>query len=313
MRSASLRGPLANSLAAIGVASAVVASPFARAQVPKVVVPRPSEVMKREALEKKVLAVPFPDTVVLQKRAVRILRPAGEVEVIAGAPQLDALMEQFTPQFRPILRAEYHLARSVCELTAAERTEIAREGEKALGEAAKAYAEMQQKMMRGQWRANEAPPDPATMIEEGLARAIRARLPADRAARYESELAKRENDRKCAAVRNLVAKLDQELVLSADQREKISAEMTANWADSWGRNIEPYLNNANYFPAIPRRLLIPYLNSTQRSVWSAVQQVSTTSWRNAALGAAMTAGDDPLEDEELVEARKAAGGRKERK
>src|SRR5262249_36864874 len=151
-------------------------------------------------------------------------------------------------------RAEYHFARNVCGLKGAERTEIAREGEKALGEAAKVYAQMQQKMMRGQWRGNEPQPDPATVIEEGLARAIKAKLPADRAARYEAELAKRNEERKTATVRNLVARLDQELVLSADQREKLSEELASNWDDSWGRNIERYIsnNNNNYFPAIPR-------------------------------------------------------------
>ena len=85
--------------------------------------------------------------------------------------------------------------------------------------------------------AQRAANDPRRLIEEGLVQALKSQLPAEQAARYQEELTKRAASRKRLALRNLVARLDHDLVLSPDQRDKISESLAAHWDDSWGQSL----------------------------------------------------------------------------
>ena len=73
--------------------------------------------------------------------------------------------------------------------------------------------------------AQRAALDPRRQIREGLAAAVKSQLSAELAARLQDEVAKRDASRKQLAVRNLVARLDHELVLSPDQRDKLAESL----------------------------------------------------------------------------------------
>ena len=53
---------------------------------------------------------------------------------------------------------------------------------------------------------------------------------------------KRTASRKQVVIDNLVAKLDQDLVLTSEQREKLVEALSANWKDSWGQSLEMLMN-----------------------------------------------------------------------
>ena len=210
-------------------------------------------------------------------------------------------VQQYIQQFRPILRAEYHIVRVVCRLTAEQRTQIAKAGEKTLREAAGKYVDM----MRRPMTPRSGPPSTrGGRSARGWPPPSRPSSPADLAARLQDEVAKRDASRKQLAVRNLVARLDRDLVLSPDQREKVAASLSSHWDDSWCQSLEMFMYDYQFFPPIPDQYVAPFLNDPQKKVWRSTQKVQTFWGGFGMMGGVMV--DDPLEDEELKVARQEA-------
>ena len=69
-------------------------------------------------------------------------------------------------------------------------------------------------MMRGGWRPGMEYPDPHRLIEEELSRSTSSLLSPAQQERYKQETGKRTASRKQVVIDNLVAKLDQDLVLT---------------------------------------------------------------------------------------------------
>ena len=62
----------------------------------------------------------------------RVAQAPQAAAVMFAAPlgaNMDGQVRQYMQQFRPILRAEYHIVRVICHLTPEQRNEIARAGE----------------------------------------------------------------------------------------------------------------------------------------------------------------------------------------
>jgi hypothetical protein len=261
----------------------------------------PFEAMKKAMLEEMQRREGLPRA--QEKQEARNV--AGGVAMKRALPRkvqvnVDAQVQQFTQQFRPILRAEYHVLRLVCPLTPEQRKVIARSAEQALREAAKTYSETIRRPMTMSQRASF---DPRRQIQEGLAAAVRAQLPAEQAECYTHELAQRTAARKQIALRNLVAALDRELILSAEQREQISKSLLSYWAES-GPPPEMQLYGSSLLPPIPDQYLAPYLSETQKRIWRSTQKLAGFTRHMAMFGGIPE--EDPSEDEELREARLAA-------
>jgi hypothetical protein len=212
----------------------------------------------------------------------------------------DAQIQQFTQQFRPILRAEYHLLRIAGALTPEQRKVMARAAEQVLHDAAQQHVET---MRRPMTAAQRAALDARRLIQEGLAAAVKAQLPPEQAARYQAELARRNAGRNQLIVRNLVARLDRDLILSPEQRNQLIQSLSSHWDDSWGQSPETFLYDNNLLPSIPDQYIVPYLSETQRRIWRSTQKVQGFFGR-VMFGGVME--NDPVEDEELKEARLAA-------
>jgi hypothetical protein len=283
----------------VSVASALPASPLLLAQVQKADAPAPKPggqtKVEVQVLPKKAM-IKLANPAVVKEAAVKqvIVRQA-----VAGPANLEPQVRQFTQQFRPAMRAEYYFIRTVCAPTAEQRKLIARDGEKALREASKAYAEVQGRPV--QFRNGRASyPDPRRLIEEGMAKAVKPILTPEQAARYQAEIEKRTADRREAVIRTLVAKLDQDLLLNPQQREKIAAAMAEHWDDGWCQSLETLLYGDQFFPRLPDEVVVPHLDPKQRDIWHG--QRSNQSFFFGFVGN-MLPEEDPQEDRELVEAR----------
>ena len=300
----------------VGVASAVPASPFVLAQVQKAAAPKQDtitivldrhaacsvqcgdDILKAVKKIEKAVEKPHTGRRPSMKPSSRRWSAAAKVD----ADGLDPMAAQFIQQFRSAMRAEYYFIRSVCAPTPEQRTRIAREGETALREASKAYAQAQMRpvqMRNGRW----AYPDPRKMIEEAMAKSVKPLLTPDQAARYTAESETRAADRKKAAARNIVSKLDQELILTPDQRAKIDESVVSRWDDSWCQSLETLLYGDQYYPRLPDDVVTPYLDAKQKEIWHGARQN-----QNFFFGFVgnMLPNEDPAEDKELVEARMAA-------
>ncbi len=194
---------------------------------------------------------------------------------IVGAnlnPNLNPIIANYVQQFRPILRAEHHFIRTICDLTKEQREQVAREEEKSLQEVATKLAEMQQNGRPAQV-LGDANTDPRAMLQKRIASVAKAHLTPAQLARYESEVEKRQSYRKHVAVSNMVARLDQDLTLSVEQRDKISETLLSQWKESWCLSPEffMYYNN-QLIQNLPAHYVVPLLTPEQKTVWSGLQR-----------------------------------------
>jgi hypothetical protein len=286
-------------LALIGVATALPGATLVLGQEPGAtisVVVGKAEVQaqpKPKQVEGKKVEVKRRDAV----KAVRI-RPA----LVAPAAVLDAQAAQFAQQFRPLARGEYYFIKNVCEPTGEQRKQLAEVSEQATRGAARKFVEVQQKMMRGGWTPGMTYPDPRKLVEDEVIKSI-GFLSKTQLERYQRERDLRAASRKEVFIDNLVAKLDADLVLTPQQREKLARSLAANWNDSWGQSLETLSNLDNFFPNVADQVITPLLTEKQKAVWRRVPRNQNV----FSVFAGMAMWDpDPLDDPELVEARKAA-------
>jgi len=287
-----------------GVACAVSGSTFVLGQMQVQFVPlapapvpaKPDVAKQRREPEKKATEK--------SKVAVKAVRVQPARVLAQQAAALDAQAAQYVQQFRPMFRAEYYFIRNTCDLNADQRKQLARMGESAVKGAARSFVEAQQKMMRGGWRPGSEYPDPRKVIEQELTKVMSPLLTHDQESRYKAELEKRAASRKQVVIDNLVAKLDGDLVLTADQRTRLVEALAANWNDAWGQSLEMLMNIDNFFPSVPDQVVTPILTDNQKEVWRRIPRNSNVFWGFSFGGMVME--NDSLDDPELAEAQKEA-------
>jgi hypothetical protein len=299
-------------LATLGVACLLSAASAVPADEPKAAPPRPVgvtiEVKAVDAANKGVMRREFTKTEVrvIENAAPPVAVPKGFVMPNIGvvAPNVNAAAVQHqTAAFRTILRAEYQIILSACEPTRDQRREIARAGERALATAAFQAALWQGTPRRRVVFKNGMnqvesidQPDPRKVIRDALATAVKANLSAEQHARYLKEVESRAADEKQSVIHNLVERLDYALLLSADQRAKITDALAAKWDPAWCPSLQVLLTaeTAYYFPQVPDSIIVPALTSAQARVWETLQKTPRPSW--GGYEGVMGTDEQPLED-----------------
>ena len=172
-------------------------------------------------------------------------------------------------QLRLILQVELRFLKKVCAPTAEQMQQLKQEGLKQLEEMAKA---LQLNGMRGS-------DDPRRLVQERLAGLVRSTLSPAQAARYEAEIQKRTANLRQVCARNLVVALDQELLLTEFQRQKLCAELAGNWDDSWTMTVvQGSVISPGWVPNVPDELIVPYLDAEQRVLWNTLPKRGNTVW-----------------------------------
>jgi hypothetical protein len=232
-------------------------------------------------------------------------------EVIVAAPavaaavnvNLNPFVVQFSQQLRPILRAEYHLAVSICKASKEQQLEIARDGEKALKDTATKFAELQQNRRVVFAGGGNSSPNPRKLIQEAISQSVKKRVPGADFDRYQKEIDARNENRKLVTIRNLVAKLDQDLIFSEEQTDKLVESLTSHWSDDWCPSVEMFQYLNQFFPMIPDQYVVPHLNKSQRAVWQSTQKQNLNFWGVFGWVGGMV-DDGPLDDDALTQAAK---------
>lgn len=194
-----------------------------------------------------------------------------------------AMENQFFVQLRPIIASELYFAKKTCSLTGEEYAKVLEAGMAGAREAAAQITAVQQRMQRGPFRPDDPPvfPDAREVIAARIAKSIDEGIEDSRAKLYRDELERRSAFRKKTAVRALVNRLDQQLILAQEQRDQIAASLMEHYRETWGRQLE-YLVYDHYRPNILDEWIVPHLNDNQRSVWqlSKNNSVSYFGWSN---------------------------------
>jgi hypothetical protein len=213
-----------------------------------------------------------------------------EVKVDANVANIE---KQFIPQFKPLLTAELSFIHRVCDLNLEQRKKIHAASDKCLQAAVRKYAVTQNMMMRGGLgRVQRTSQDPTVLLHLALAEVLNKTLQPEQRTAYDNEMALRKAYRQRAAIENVVALIDERLVLTIDQRQKLTESLNKNWQASWVQSIEMLINNNQYLPSIPDQFVVSALNDTQKKVWRAAQKQNFMVWGGFGWGQQVGAVDD---------------------
>lgn len=229
--------------------------------------------------------------VIEAKQVIEVLEAFGAIaDVFGGAVGAevvggDPLEQQFLQQFKQLSKTELNFVRAVCQPNAEQSKKIKAASDAGLKVAVKKFAEIQKQMQQG-IRAGQEPqwPDPRKLMADVLLKSVKETMPADQAQRYEAELEKRAAARKRAALLNLVAKLDKDLVLTGDQRGKLTETLSSNWKDAWCQQLEVFMYGDTYMPLLPDAQVIPVLTDKQKQIWNSIPKQHNQIWGWAGFG-----------------------------
>jgi hypothetical protein len=182
------------------------------------------------------------------------------------------LEAEFRPQFQQLLYVELAFLRRVCKPDAKPFAEIAKTAKSQLHVPLHEYV-VKVNRARSQQPGGSNAADPRAEIRKLLTPVVEANFGAEKARFYRQECDKRAEARKHAVVLNIVAALDERLVLTAQQRAKLVESLSAHYQRMW----DPFLDDLaeNYLPSIRDELIVPVLDERQKSVWEQVPKAES--------------------------------------
>ena len=183
--------------------------------------------------------------------------------------------EQFRPQCQQVLYMELAFLRQVCRPDAKRFAEVAKASKGSYRAALHQYVVAQFGAMQVGANDGSGGSDIRSHLEQALAPLAEAKLGAEAAGLYRQECAKRAQSRRRAVVLSLVAMIDERLVLSAEQREKLVRSLTAAYQKGWDSYLQMFaFNNQGALPAIRDETIVPLLTERQNIVWQQVPKQS---------------------------------------
>ena len=211
---------------------------------------------------------------------------------------------QYGRHFDQVVKTELHFIRVVCQPTRQQYDALASDGKLIRTKVLNKFALIQQGMNQGVQSSSNN--DTRKPVAEGLLESAKRHLTADQVAKYESELAARNNARKDVIVLATAAKLDRKLVLNKDQRAEVTKALSENWNASWG-SMEVMMYGGDSFPNVPDAKIVPLLSETQKKVWRTVNQQSNVFWGfNVGMDQGIAIADEQWDDDVTEEAKEKA-------
>jgi hypothetical protein len=183
----------------------------------------------------------------------------------------DRMIQRYTQQGRPIVRAELLLVRTICQLNNGQLRAINREIEQTLADFVLEMWDQNQIRIRPQGASSSS--DMCKQFQERLAVVIKKHLRPEQWVLYKSEVDKRDANRKQAALSFLLDALDRDLILSNQQREKLRESLASHWDEGWYLPLEYVLYGNTFYPHGLERDVVPVLNENQKKIWQGFQKV----------------------------------------
>jgi hypothetical protein len=203
-----------------------------------------------------------------------------QLKAVAQPAQLNRapLIQQFTNQARPLLRAELLFARNVCQLNREELRKINREAQvmldEVVGKLVDAQFQPRARMVVVQGRVNLPQGlDSQQLLHDGVVAVMKKNLSDAQWSRYEAEMQKRDENRKRATISYLVDAIDRELYLTPEQCDRLEAALKDHWESAWTMYLENHLFGNKHYPTTIDALVTPLLSDAQRKVWAGVPKV----------------------------------------
>ena len=109
--------------------------------------------------------------------------------------------------------------------------------------------------------------DPCQLVSDAVAASLVEQVGEDHGADFLHELSKREQRHRAASIRRLVGVLDDDLYLSAKQRESIEAAIGEKWDEELAMALDHQMeiNGRRIYPGLPYKRVLPHLTPAQQS------------------------------------------------
>lgn len=236
----------------------------------------PAPVLLEKMLEGLLEAAPGRETLddVMRRAAERNRARAAAAEAAQRQQFLKQQAMQFEQMLQPLLAVELAFAKRACgSLAPAARREVFTAARQAVRDVAARLAKIQ---FEGSGEGE--PPDVRREIHRGVATALETRAAAAEFAAYERESRLRRERREEAARLRIVAKLDEQLGLSAAQRRAVAEALRADWQPTWIRELEDHdgvmINDYPPAPDFADASITPHLEADQRAEWRRWREVA---------------------------------------
>ena len=211
--------------------------------------------------------------------------PRANMDVVWNAvPAINnqiAIERQARTRLEPMLKTELSFANRAAGLNDDERRALVVASKKWLDDFVVGFVKNLDPNQRQMWlqgmRAiggQVADEDPRVSIQHGVAELVAATLPEEKVVAYETEAGKRSAFLRNVIVQNLVDMIDAKVVLSPDQRQKITASLNNHWDSSWVPQLEMFTLGNDMWPNVPDQWILPELTPSQRGVLSALNRPS---------------------------------------
>jgi hypothetical protein len=233
-----------------------------------------------EPFNPETIAAPLRAIVTIISTPERVQRRGGglRVDIRAGAApavvQNEAMVQQCMQQLRPVMIGELEFVRLFCSnLTKEQRTQIKSKALAGLKEAAIVQASLQngQTLQVAAGARTKGSNEPRAKIRDAIAASLKDTVSEEQWTAYTAAANKRMEKRKHTAIVAFVSRLDHQLYLSAEQRDKIVESISAKWQPQWEKWTQVFsMMQGNYLPMIPDQLVVPHLNDDQKKIWRTI-------------------------------------------
>jgi hypothetical protein len=115
--------------------------------------------------------------------------------------------------------------------------------------------------------AGKKPIDPCQLVSDAVAASLVEQIGEENGADFRDQLSRREQRRRAVSVRRLVGILDDELFLSAKQREAIETAIGEKWNEGVAMALDHQMefNGRKIYPGLPYERVLPHLTPAQQS------------------------------------------------
>ena len=184
-----------------------------------------------------------------------------------------AMLPQFQPQFQQLLYGELAFMRRVCKPEKKSFAEVAKAANAGLKAPMREYILA---MYGSQTIFNNgaSDADPRSAVGKLLLPLVKGKLSDEKYQLYVQERNKRDEAHQHAVVLNLVAGLDERLVLTTEQRAKLVQALSANYEHSWDQFFEVYGFGNQYLPSVRDKTIVALLDDQQKKVWNQADKIS---------------------------------------
>ncbi len=184
--------------------------------------------------------------------------------------------EQAREQITKLFKVELAYVRRVCELTPKQTEEVAAAAVGSIDSVMKHFGRNNRR------RARRAAPvvggqaltgDVRSLVVAEVGKIVREHLQSKQVTRYAVELAKRDEHFRRSTVQLFVARIDEKLCLTAEQRQELFQTLLDDWRDQYGMTVEILLQNHEYVPQVSSGPLMEILDDYQKKIWPTLRKL----------------------------------------